>query len=234
MADLVTSWAIAQAMGRPRDDIRAAWQRWELLPAPQSDGLYRPEDLERVAHARALRREARRLPGRALLLQRDGYFVSPATRRAAMADVLEHMSRSAHKTAQILWELRALSPKFAPPTSRDPMLLRLEIPSNDLGAVLQAAKDHHVAERYQFVDMFARSLASVGANKHVPLTDAIAFHERIAIVMATELLHENYVRKRVGLESREPRYGPPTDGQQRSADAPLLRGQLPPKRTVGP
>ena len=232
MADTVSSWAIAQAMGRPRDDIRTLWQRWELLPAAQPDGLYRPEDLERVRAARALSHEARRLPGRALLVHRDGHFISVSTRRAAMADVLRHMSRSAHKTAQILWELQALRSAFVPPGRLQPVLLKLEVSSDRLADVLLAARDHHVGDRYQYLDLYARSLPGLGVSKRVPLTDPIGFHERIALLMAAEVLHENFVRNRMGLEPRAPRYGPPTDGQERSADAPRLRGQLPPKRIV--
>jgi hypothetical protein len=148
-----------------------------------------------------------------------------------MADVIRRMERKQHKTAQVLWEIRALKAGFVPPAAGERMLLKLEVTPHHLPKVLEAAADALVDERYQYVDMWTRSLEKNGRAKGVPLQEPIAFHERIALVMASELLAVNSVRRRLHLPWLEPKYGPPTDGDMRNNDAPRLRGQLPPPRT---
>jgi hypothetical protein len=225
----VNSWAVSEAMGKPRRGVREGWATWGLLRAAGADGLWAADELERIAHVKALESEARRLSRRALLLHRDGHRVEPEVRRRAMADVLRRMVRPSHKVAQVLWELQALDARYRPPARDVPLLRALELPAARWPEIPLAATDTLFDNWYQWADHVTPALAAVGAAKKLPTREELPYEERLSLALLTELLSENHVRNRLGLPTQHPRYGPPA-GEDRRAGAPLLRGQLPPKR----
>jgi hypothetical protein len=230
MGERVSAWAVSEALGKPRRKVREEWLRWGILREAGPDGLWDSDELARVAHAKSLEGPARRLSRRALVLHGDGFRVETAIRRLAVADVLRRMTRARHKIAQVLWEQRALRGTMGAPSRGTQLLLTLELPSKELARVPMAASDGVFDHWYQSADQISRVLGTAGRAREIPLGDDIPYEERLAIVLTAQLLEDNYVRNRLGLSTKPPRYGPPTDAQQRSADAPGQRRQLPPKR----
>lgn len=192
--------------------------------------MWDPRELDRVKHVKELEGDGRRLSRRALLLHRDGYRVDSTIRKKAIADVLRRLRRPRHKMAQVQWELRALGGSFRPPQVRSRRLLGLEVTHEAWASVPLVASDDVFDRFYQMVDMMVRSVATMGIVRGAPYADPIPYEERLSLAMVSQLLEDNYVRNRLGLRPQQPRYGPPSLGEVRSARAPLLRGQRPPPR----
>ena len=106
---------------------------------------------------------------------------------------------------QVLWETRALDPRYRRPTRRQP-LPRAKLTPDRWPEVPESSSDEAFNRWYQAAAYVVGALRSVGSAKGVPVVEDLRYEERLALALVIQLLEEPEVREALGLAAKPPRH----------------------------
>jgi hypothetical protein len=193
--------AVQEAIGKMPAKAWDQWIAFGLIPSPGEDGRWVAEGLaERIEEAKRLRTEARALPRRALLLQRNGFRVESAARRRAVIEVLRRVRPAARKMRRVRYELHELATRASqsrPP--RRPRSYGIGLPRADWVRAVQVTSAESFEETYAVAARWAEMMALPTAS-HGPAQVDLTFDERVSLLAAHLLVQGNAaVRHALGL-----------------------------------
>jgi hypothetical protein len=193
--------AVQEAIGKMPAKAWDQWIAFGLVPPPGPDGRWIAEGLhERIKEAKRLEAEARALPRRALLLQRNGFRVESAARRRAVIEVLRRVRPAARKMRRVRYELHELATRASqsmPP--RRPRSYGIGLPKADWVRAVQATSGESFEETYAVAARWAEMMALPTAS-HGPAQVDLTFDERVSLLVAHLLIQSDAaVRRGLGL-----------------------------------